>query len=436
MKDWRWDHADTCLGACRVRIAAFHAQNRDSTHNQLHSLYGALLRRTNSSPLPRPRTPETTRKISRAMDLTATLTDAESRALSDYNLSIHDAIRYFGQNVAAYNSRNESDFEKSFKLKNTIDVFEMRARAEPSAQALAVLMNCEYLLWQLNKDTPLKQNPFLSHWVEAIQRLDAVGGQRGSNGVAMNGLSADKISAARVLWIKMLLQGEDVKHLLDQTPQKASISLVRESLREPFDLRPYVRMLEDEGIYEKTPEPDTNGHAAPIQQQNGGDTYDHPARMKKNDSVEDLIQQRKADIRRNLELDTDAAIFEITRLPISLSYLDFLTTLLTDHTLESHSIDPAPIITQYIQHALRTIERMGKPPAPSDEGEVLEYGKEAQSRHILLLLLFIKSLIRKGLVEMDTLYYEIAEISVRYVWIKEVRDFRSWAEEGVEGVGT
>lgn len=370
------------------------------------------------------------------MDLTATLTDAESRALSDYNLSIHDAIRYFGQNVAAYNSRNESDFEKSFKLKNTIDVFEMRARAEPSAQALAVLMNCEYLLWQLNKDTPLKQNPFLSHWVEAIQRLDAVGGQRGSNGVAMNGLSADKISAARVLWIKMLLQGEDVKHLLDQTPQKASISLVRESLREPFDLRPYVRMLEDEGIYEKTPEPDTNGHAAPIQQQNGGDTYDHPARMKKNDSVEDLIQQRKADIRRNLELDTDAAIFEITRLPISLSYLDFLTTLLTDHTLESHSIDPAPIITQYIQHALRTIERMGKPPAPSDEGEVLEYGKEAQSRHILLLLLFIKSLIRKGLVEMDTLYYEIAEISVRYVWIKEVRDFRSWAEEGVEGVGT
>jgi hypothetical protein len=370
------------------------------------------------------------------MDLTATLTDAEIRTLSDYNLVIHDAIRCFSQSVAGYNSRNESDFEKSFRLKNTIDVFEMRARAEPNAQALAVLMNCEYLLWLLNKDTPQKQNPFLSHWVEAIQRLDATGGQHESNGVAKSDLSADKISAARVLWIKMLLQGADVKYILDQTSQQASISLLSDGLREPFDLRPYVRMLEDEGIYEKTPEPDANGHAAPGQSQSGIDTlHRHTSAQKTNASTEDLIQQRKADILRNLELDTDAAIFEITRLPISLTYLDFLTTLLTDRTLETHSIDPAPIITQYIQHALRTIERMGKPPAPSDEGEVLEYGKEAQSRHILLLLLFIKSLIRKGLVEMDTLYYEIAEISVRYVWIKEVRDFRNWAEEGIEREG-
>jgi hypothetical protein len=42
-------------------------------------------------------------------------------------------------------------------------------------------------------------------------------------------------------------------------------------------------------------------------------------------------------------------------------------------------------------------------------------------------LLFIKSLLRKGLVQMDTLFYEIAEITVRYVWIKEVREFRTWA---------
>jgi len=370
------------------------------------------------------------------MDLTATLTDAEIRTLSDYSLSIHDAIRYFGQNAAVQGSRNESGFEKSCRLKNTIDVFEMRARAEPSAQALAVLMNCEYLLWLLNRDTPLKQNPFLSHWVEAIQRLDAAGGQRESNGVAKNELSVDKISAARVLWIKMLLQGGDFKHLLDQTPQQAIVSLSSDGLHRPFDLRPYVRMLEDEGIYEKTPEPETNGQAAPSQPQNGVDDIHPPTRTKEpNDSGEDLVQQRKTDILRNLELDTDAAIFEITRLPISLTYLDFLTTLLTNRILETHSIDPAPIITQYIQHALRTIERMGKPPTPSDEGDVLEYGKEAQSRYILLLLLFIKSLIRKGLVEMDTLYYEIAEISVRYVWIKEVRDFRSWAEEGIEGDG-
>jgi hypothetical protein len=92
---------------------------------------------------------------------------------------------------------------------------------------------------------------------------------------------------------------------------------------------------------------------------------------------------------------------------------------------------------------------MDKPPSPhhvaaddwsenqSEAREELEYGKEAQSRHILLLLLFIKSLIRKGLVELDVLYFEIAEITVRYVWIKEVREFRTWAEEGIgdDGAG-
>jgi hypothetical protein len=373
------------------------------------------------------------------MDLTATLTVAQIETLSEYStLSIYDAIRYYNRSRAAGIDRNGNDFEKSLRVKNTLDLFETRTRAEPSAQALAVLINCEYLLWDLNKDTPLKRNPFLSHWVEAVQRLDVVPGrQKGGF------LSAENISVARALWIKILLQGEDTTLLLDQTPQEVSKTLLREGFRKPFDLKLYIRMLEDEGIYDKTLESDSNGISSSAQSQVSDHTHGISTSTKKTKpSAEDLIRKRKDNILHELDMDSNIAVFEITRLPISLTYLDFVTKILTDRTLEKHSIDPAPVITQYIQHALRTVERMGKPPSPTSnadeeraEGEMLEYGKEAQSRHILLLLLFIKSLIRKGLVEMDTLFYEIAEITVRYVWIKEVRDFRTWAEEGVEQEG-
>lgn len=215
------------------------------------------------------------------------------------------------------------------------------------------------------------------------------------------------------------------------TPKEVARSLPSKSLKQSFDLQVHIRMLEDEGIYEKTPNPDTRDRAG-----NG----QPPIEL----SPEESAQKQKDNILRNLVEDPETAIFDITRLPITLTYLDFLTTILADRTLEKHSIDSAPVITQYIQHALRTVERMDKPPSPSsdsipdgfrEESETIEYGKEAQSRCILLLLLFIKSLIRKGLVELDVLFYEIAEITVRYVWIKEVREFRTWAEEGVEAEG-
>ena len=69
--------------------------------------------------------------------------------------------------------------------------------------------------------------------------------------------------------------------------------------------------------------------------------------------------------------------------------------------------------------------------------EMLGHGREAQCRAVKLLLLFVKNLIRKGLVGTDVLYFEIQEICVRYVWIKEVRDFRLWIEEeAMEGEKT
>ncbi|KAL5119813.1 hypothetical protein ACEQ8H_002174 [Pleosporales sp. CAS-2024a] len=375
--------------------------------------------------------------------LTATLTAAEIEALGNFDSrTISDAAHSFHRITTSEPNRSESSFEKSLRIKNTLDYFE--ARTKQDERTLAVLVNCEHALWLANKDTLLKHNPFLSHWVEAVSRLQQQATQAQPTHASPDDVSASNISTVRAMWIKMLLQGEDLAQAVVQTPQGLSKFLLREGLRTPFDLKPYVSMLEDEGIYERTLEPVAIVASATTRPQISDRSSGSSRKpLDVTISAEDAIQKRKGDLIRRLGMDPDTAIFEITRLPISLTYLDFLTTMLSEHTLEKHSIDPPPVITQYIQHALRTIERMGRPPLPSldgsemrVEGEVLEYGKEAQSRHILLLLLFIKSLVRKGLMELETLFYEIAEITVRYVWIKEVRDFRSWAEEGVEQGGS
>jgi hypothetical protein len=377
------------------------------------------------------------------MDFSATLTDAEIETLSDHSRSLQDARAAFHAVNHAAGNTNESVFEKSLRTKNTLDAFEQSSRTTSSRHVLAIVVNCEYLLWCLNSDTPLVHNPFLSHWVEAIQRLDVKDAQERSPPVYTGGDVPVGTAADRVMWIKTLLQGDDLDYWGNCTPSFISNSLELASLSEPFDLNPYIQMLENEGIYEKTSEPDTTASSSTAHTSTDPSS---PSRglEKPDQSFEDSAEVRKQGILHMLEKQPDAAIFEITRLPITLTYLDFITTILTDRLLEKHSIDPAAVITQYIQHSLRTVERMDKPPSPSSESnaelcahpETLEYGKEAQSRCILLLLLFIKSLIRKGLIELDVLFYEIAEITVRYVWIKEVREFRTWAEEGIEVDGS
>jgi hypothetical protein len=421
-----------------------HTEHHRTTPH-LRSPYGALIPKDITSDLSRPRNSQSALQIPRKMDFTATLTAAEIEVLSNHDTrALQDAALDFENTTSTSLNNNESAFEKSLRIKNTIDVFEGISRTAASGHALAILMNCEYQLWRLNADTPLQNNPFLSHWVEAIQRLDKAKKREKRTSAAQEDVSTENINAARVLWIKTMLQGGDMTLWLRYAPWEISSLLWRSGLQEPFDLQVYIQMLEEEGIYEKTPEPELSASVSSAREASDR-INDGPMTKKKTEpSLEESIQKQKDDIFRNLKQQPETAIFDITRLPITLTHLDFLTTILTDRVLEKHSIDPAPVITQYIQHALRTVERMDKPPSPSAdatsewsedmrmESEPLEYGKEAQSRCIQLLLLFIKSLIRKGLIELDVLFYEIAEITVRYVWIKEVREFRTWAEEGFE----
>jgi hypothetical protein len=318
------------------------------------------------------------------------------------------------------------------------------ARSEPSWQRLSILLNCEYGLYLLNKDTPLRHNPFLSHWVEAYQRLvpassnreQPLSGSSTSNGQIMN----QGINAARLELIKSLLLNPEPDVFITASPKDLHKMFVQNKQTIELDIAPYMQMLVEEGIYEQTSTQQEEDHTAQV----------HGSEKAKGKGTDPLKptnkQQWKEELLSRLETDPDAAIAELTHLPIDLQYLDLLTTLLQDRTLQKLSIDPFPLIQNYLQHALRVAEQMGERPSgtpdaydsasggPSEEADGFHHGRAAQSRAVSLLLLFIRNLIRKALIQPEDFYYEIQEICVRYVWIKEVREFRAFIE-GKDGDG-
>lgn len=366
------------------------------------------------------------------MDYSATLTAAEATALSDPDQTCYDAMQHLEQLW----SSDERAFQKGIRLKNTLDVYEGRAKTDPSWRVCALLVNCEYRLWCIHAETvPIRRNPFLTHWVEALQRLETgrvheEGGLRNGSS-AKNSITSADIATIRVEWIKRLLSNKSTDVVAKVTTRDLYDAAIRLGVRRPFDIQPYIDMLVEEGIWEKQP------------------SVINPCDGKQKVAIEgpNTPKDWKKALLHQLKEQPNAAVQQLTHLPIELSSLDFLTTLLADRTLETHSIEPAPVITSYIQHTLRLAERMGAPPPGQDvDGAITgaagdaveayspwEYGKEAQSRAVRLLLLFMKSLITKGFLGTEVLYFEIQEVCVRYVWIKEVRDFRSWVERSVGG---
>lgn len=287
-----------------------------------------------------------------------------------------------------------------------------------------MLVNCEYRLYVLNQTTPLRNNPFLSHWVEVVQRMETSTKQ--SSEKVHGSVTNKDISTVRMEFVKALLQSRNPSQFARTSPRQLHANYVDMRQTSLFNIRTYVRMLEEEGIYERTPEPDGDSHPS---------TASEPAEHGTGKLNE--FQRWKLGMLSRLEIEPAQAIPELTHLPLELSSLDFLTTLLQEQTLQSLNIEPAPVIADYIQHALRLMEQMGQPGAsplvgPESESEgLLEGGREAQTRAVKLLLLFMRNLIRKALLPLESIYFEIQEICVRYVWVREVREFRAFVEEGV-----
>jgi hypothetical protein len=361
------------------------------------------------------------------------LSEAELKSMRNPRQLLRYAARDFLDAATGQDHSDETAFEKCLRIKKTLDLLEANAIQKDSCDDTSLSLYCEWLLWQLYEDVPLRHNPFLSHWVEALQRLNHyfIAWEEAFRTDEPD-TQAEEFVAQRILFIQMLLDGSN-KGWLDSTVDVVSDELYDrwnaafEVEDEPFNLQPYVRMLEEEGIYD-----------APASAPLDGDKHIHKLQDNTPPSLNNTSQDWKEDILRNLDNHPDIALAELSHLPLSLPTLDFLTTLLADRTLETHAIDPAPVINSCIQSMLRSVERMGQLPTREEEedaGNVAPWGKDTQREAVQLLLLFIKSLIRKGLVGMEVLYFEIQEICVRYVWIREVREFRTWVEEGIEGDG-
>jgi hypothetical protein len=360
------------------------------------------------------------------------LSEAELKSMRNPRQLLRYAARDFLDTATGQDHSDETVFEKCLRIKKTLDLLEAKGIQENSCDETSLSLYCEWLLWQLYEDVPLRHNPFLSHWVEALQRLNHyfIAWEEAFRTDEPDS-RAEEFVAQRVLFIQMLLDGSS-KEWLDSTVDAVSDKLYErwnaafEIEDGPFNLHPYIRMLEEEGIYD-----------APASAPLDGDKHIHKLQDGTPQSSIDTSQDWKEDILRNLDNHPDIALAELSHLPLSLPTLDFLTTLLADRTLEAHAIDPAPIINSCIQSMLRSVERMGRQPTPEEEadGNVAPWGKDTQREAVQLLLLFIKSLIRKGLVGIEVMYFEIQEICVRYVWIREVREFRTWVEEGVDGGG-
>ncbi|KAJ4987695.1 hypothetical protein SVAN01_06862 [Stagonosporopsis vannaccii] len=316
-------------------------------------------------------------------------------------------------------------FQKSLRIKAMIDELEHQAQKQPSWRVLAALVRSEYRLWRLNEPTALRQNPFLSHWVEAIQRLDAVTRSH-EEPATTDDLSARDIAATRLEMIKRLFLSQ-VLFVASATPQQ--LYDVRYP-GTPFDLEPYIRILEEEGIYEPSAVQSTPAPSVP------GVTHDST-------HVTDRVEWKDS-IMSTMTSDPSHVFAELTHLPIAIPALEFLTNLVTTFTLEKHNIDPKEVVLCFVQHALRLVEHMGQsatinhqPPVQTDIGIVVddEHGREAQSRALRLLILFLKNLDRKGMIVVDldkkyTLYYDLEGMYRSYMWMREVREFKTLIEQG------
>lgn len=402
------------------------------------------------------------------MDYTP-LSDAEVAALSDAESTFEASRRRLRRvqesiqtGIGALHP-DMAQFQACVRLKLTVDLYEDISLSHPSHAVLSVFLNCEYQIRRLYEGDPLRVHPFLSHWVEAIARLDHGSHERHIRRPARyhtqddRQATSEEITGVRLRFLKHMLEfgGEE---LASRTP-KSLLDDGSWSSSNNFELERYTRMLVEEGVYDAPDGTSLEGDNVT------GDSATEPAGLPKNNpstgppAEESDLSNGWQEIRRQeefappgqnchwidslrskLEASRGDALAELSRFPIDVSHLDLLTRIVQSNLLEEYSIQAAELICNFLGHALRTVEQMGEravgtpADASTPEPDELPRGPDAQKAALQKLILFITNLIRKGLVPRETLVYDAQEIWTRYAWIKDVRDFKIFFEFGDAGV--
>ncbi|QDS76085.1 hypothetical protein FKW77_006143 [Venturia effusa] len=339
---------------------------------------------------------------------------------------------------------------------------------------ITAALNAEYMILQLTFETPLRDHPFLLHWVTAADHI------RGELLANRDNLGTEEYSPQEILLrsrleiIYFALDGLEQYKGKKEWPAEAlgamsPLELMEHAVRrkgdpEWLDLTTYAMALEKAGIpmsWElEALLPDPAAQSPEVRSVDVDRAQDHrdqhyrneygaaretaPASRptaKASDATKAPTLQQ---IEHYLRVDPENTRQYLIRQDISLDSLNTLCHLAArdNHALESAGFEKIHVMREYIDYALRTIEAMGQEEhynessntsnvsndPSSDTSNEPRRGRDEQERAITLLAMFLKHLVSNDLVRANEIYFEINEFCTRYIFVKEVRAFKDFLE--------
>ncbi|KAK3076609.1 hypothetical protein LTS18_012548, partial [Coniosporium uncinatum] len=234
---------------------------------------------------------------------------------------------------------------------------------------MALALNCEVVVWRLGGEVgQMRRHPFLTHWVEAEREGRWMWGDEGALGKegAAEYLRR-KIQTARLGLVRGLLMWDQEK-IEDAIGKMSAREFCKRDWvsSKTFPLELFLQMLVEDGIYTKEEAfglaivPTADGAIKPM----SGITSTSdglPSRLE-----HPPIQSLNTVIRTQLSKDTVLdLLFEdptttrqaLIHLPVDIQPLDTLNTALASDILPALGVHRADLIRDYLQHALRNLER-------------------------------------------------------------------------------
>lgn len=119
--------------------------------------------------------------------------------------------------------------------------------------------------------------------------------------------------------------------------------------------------------------------------------------------------------------------------PITLPALEIVNDVVLSKTPLLTYDEVCILVHEVLENGIRSAEAMGGLGAavrgldsngmsPGGGAGGMAATRQAQSRHVKLLCLFIQSLLRNDVVDLQQLYYQIQDIGVKFMFVKEARE--------------
>ncbi|TID18355.1 hypothetical protein E2P81_ATG06282 [Venturia nashicola] len=376
----------------------------------------------------------------------------------------------------SFKVKTMTDFELSTRCTWLLDeipaLLKSSSDAPPGSDDVEALvtaaLNAEYMILKLTFETPIHDHPFLLHWVTAADRI------RGELLANRDKHGSEEYSAQEILLksrleiIYFALDGmqkyrSDEKWVAEKLGALTPLALMEHTIRREgdpdwLDLAVYAMALEKaQGkalsweVEALLPDPNAQSpetRPADLDHKEHDRDNDAPAREKAADTRPAAKAPKGptlAEIEQYMQLQPENTLQCLIRLDISIDSLNLLCQLAANnnHIIENAGVEKIHVMREYILHALRTIEAMVQPEEhytdssntsnvsndpSSDTSNEPPKGRDEQERGITLLAMFMKHLVSEGLVGVNDIYYEISEFVTRYIFVKEVRDFKNFLE--------